>query len=818
MTASPDYSKPNALRNHHEVLRCYDILVRHHEEKLVKGLVVRMGSVDESIRLAALAILKHLLTTSFDRLEGRMPEVFSAVHAKLGEGSPKVQGMLAQVAALFGRKGYLQGKEGKDFVEFIVALCSSTAALRDADKEQQQQAQQHERLGETCGSILQLLARSVPSVEAILWPHLLDSLMQPNHRAATAPIVKSLNEIVLKRVEREGSPEAAKVEFSLLELATSPQAVLARLLTLAAVPHSAGSLGGCRGWHILAFLVNFAPNVSRHLSALWSQRIPLLQHYLDTHMSTAGASGGPASSAPAVLVASPWDQDQWEKWLLELLGDTLKEVGVDEWGSALAEAFKEQMALYSDEGESQEKGFLIRCVGVIMRVASSRNLVLAHLSLLEQVASSPAMVKRPAYSRACAEAFGLAAASHLDLVLGKLESLLRERFSKRGGSFFGLLRDSKAEEDQAQAQRFVLSCVGRAASLAPRATVAASADRFTLKFITPALKSANKGVKVSALEALASLASSLKFVGEEGPRTELAQHGDLVRESISCLKQVSWSLEEKRIVLSALLELVRCRPLLGQMDRCSLLRACFSAAFPAVAAENYTKEECYSVLAQRNGALRETVEKLQELVEELLRQDLQQSTLDEIFTLLEPWIKREQSFSREMAVSVLQGCLRSFVKGMSLGVGEPSDFSPGPYFIGGVVPCCFDETRQVQGRALDCLHTILRILAVYEGLGDGGQGEEECKRLAQLSVACLQQDSDASALSAPTVSSVVSTLLSKRVQTRHLLALLDALMESLTDLVTPSARGSSTVLSSIFQVGNNWSVTSFSCRLFHLLG
>ena len=61
-TNSADYSKPFAMKNHHEVLRCYDVLVRSHKEKLIAGLVVRMGSVDENIRLASLTIFKVKFT------------------------------------------------------------------------------------------------------------------------------------------------------------------------------------------------------------------------------------------------------------------------------------------------------------------------------------------------------------------------------------------------------------------------------------------------------------------------------------------------------------------------------------------------------------------------------------------------------------------------------------------------------------------------------------------------------------------------------------------------------------------------------------
>ena len=129
MTSNLDYSKPNAARNHHEVLRCYDVLVQHHADKLVKGLIVRMGSVEEQIRLAALTIFKHLVTSSFAHVEDRMPEIFQAVHGKLqadaATTTPRVQGLLAQLTALLGHKGFLQGREGRDFVDFVVQRCAS---------------------------------------------------------------------------------------------------------------------------------------------------------------------------------------------------------------------------------------------------------------------------------------------------------------------------------------------------------------------------------------------------------------------------------------------------------------------------------------------------------------------------------------------------------------------------------------------------------------------------------------------------------------------------------------------------------------------
>ena len=47
---------------------------------------------------------------------------------------------------------------------------------------------------------------------------------------------------------------------------------------------------------------------------------------------------------------------------------------------------------------------------------------------------------------------------------------------------------------------------------------------------------------------------------------------------------------------------------------------------------------------------------------ELLRQEMEQSTLDEIFTLLEPWLRRDCPAAREMSITILHSCLDTYLQ------------------------------------------------------------------------------------------------------------------------------------------------------------
>ncbi len=764
-----DYaSKPLSVKNHHEVLRCYDVLVQHHRDKLVSGLVIRLGSLDENIRLGALTVIKHIITTSFECVEKKMPEIFSAVHSKLNEQSAKVCKMLAQVTALLGRKGLLQGKEGSDFLKFIVRLCA-----RPEDADNGSIGENDSSLREMCCSILLLLAKSVPEMESVLWPHLVDYLLAPDFSLAVAPVVRALDEIATRKESEEIDTRVSFGEFAHAE---GPYAVFARLIVLAALPFP-----DSRGGYILSFLRRFAPSVNKHLSAVWGQRIPLLQHYLWTHVS---ASTG----------AKSWDQDQWEQWLLGLLDDTVKEISLEEWNSAMATSMQQQMDLYSDD-LAGEKSFLIRCLGVVIKNSGSRSLVLTHLTTIYQ----PAMQNFDKYAVAAADSFGSSAVTHLDVVIEKLETLLRLEFQKKSSTFFGLIKDSKVSEEQMTMRTVVLLCAGQAALHARGDQLAAKADDITSKFVAPALKCVDTKLKVSALRAMANVARAVHKADKE---VTLSHYSDLMHEAISCLTQDSWDLADKRVALDALVELVRCPPTVSQMMRCELLKACFTAAFPSLVMRYYSKDESYTTASTREAELKAAADALLLLVEELLRQDLQQSTLDEIFTLLESWLRRDYCLTREMAVRVLQRSLAVFYN--HIHSNRPlSCFSPGPYIVGSLVPRCFDDSRAVQAAALACMQSVLRLLAVFEGLSEESADEATRSLTALLILSPTHSEKDERPISSATVGRAVADVLHKRIQHTQLLPLLESLVDSVLDVIPRSARGASAVLATLVEKRGN---------------
>ena len=160
------------------------------------------------------------------------------------------------------------------------------------------------------------------------------------------------------------------------------------------------------------------------------------------------------------------------------------------------------------------------------------------------------------------------------------------------------------------------------------------------------------------------------------------------------------------------------------------MKACFTAVFPSLIRLQQTKPtlstfEDHSPLSSGQSTptgtrpssadhLKPILDKLLSLVQALLLQELRQSTLDEIFTLLEPYLKLPEVLSREMAITILHATLKAFNEKrfavefyQQEDQEEPNHFAPGPYIIGSLVPRCFDTSRHVQSNALTCLQLLV---------------------------------------------------------------------------------------------------------------
>ena len=141
-----------------------------------------------------------------------------------------------------------------------------------------------------------------------------------------------------------------------------------------------------------------------------------------------------------------------------------------------------------------------------------------------------------------------------------------------------------------------------------------------------------------------------------------------------------------------------------------------------------------------------------------------------VYFTIDSFMKLDQDLSRELSVNILHQALETYVAGVKLGVNSPSNFTPGPYMIGSVVPRCFDPSRRVRRAALDCLQELIRTLGLYEGL-TRETVDQSLLSLQSLNTNCNGEKAEASKLDLELLSQSVVTVLGERIQHQHVLSL-----------------------------------------------
>ncbi len=148
-----------------------------------------------------------------------------------------------------------------------------------------------------------------------------------------------------------------------------------------------------------------------------------------------------------------------EEWLMEL-------------GSALGSK-DTVVGRYSSYPE--EKGFLYKCLGVLMRKSVHKQFVQSHLDMMFSTVKHSNQVEREVRvyvgeggmvllrgcrtPQGCAIGAGFCAASHLDTVVGKLEQVTKEDMVRKSKGFFGFSKD-KSEADVERIKATIMLCYG----------------------------------------------------------------------------------------------------------------------------------------------------------------------------------------------------------------------------------------------------------------------------------------------------------------------------------------------------------------------
>ncbi|GCC19706.1 hypothetical protein chiPu_0021132 [Chiloscyllium punctatum] len=350
-----DYSNHTAVKNHNEALRCFTVLARAYTDRLIAFLLQRLEVHSERTRIGTLTVIKHLINSASPQLESKKAQILAGMKFTIQDSNNKVKWMVAQVISAMAHHDYLELDGGEAMVEFIIRQCAlpcepGTPKPRSYDPDEVTD----ESLRSMCDNILNLLTTTVKKMEDVLWPFLLEFIIPPQYLNALAPVCRSLAHLGMKKLQHNEGLQFTHQEPDLLK----PQLLLTRLLVVSAFPFR----GRGRGVPALRFLQVAAPLVHPQLGSL--------------------------------------PQRHWEDKLLLLLSRSLEAVapGDETWSSQLSEEMTKHLGNYGNR--PHEKGFLYKCVGVVLRQTGSHNVVRKQLvEILQSVRHTEPMERETVVSR-----------------------------------------------------------------------------------------------------------------------------------------------------------------------------------------------------------------------------------------------------------------------------------------------------------------------------------------------------------------------------------------------------------------------------------
>lgn len=499
-----------------------------------------------------------------------------------------------------------------------------------------------DNIGRESEDVLQTLAKT-KEYQELLWTYLIEFILENKNIEQHSALYHNLSNIAELKIKEND------ITFNFVDPKSfvNPYNLLARLIVVASSNESKE-----QSINVLKFLQHFSPNINRHLVDLWTARIPLLVHYLENNQEV--------------------DSVQWTNWLCVFTTDSINQIGMEEWSCQFVTALVDQLEF------QDHQSFTVQCCAHVMTVLSTRQVLEQLLDLFFSKCFEEAIEAKELLN-----VIQLASTKHFELVLKKLETLYVQSLAKKN-KFLKFIKEKLNDDRKHRETVLMFKCLGVAIKGAPLKELEFCADGISKKFLYQSLlimkETKDRGILDATLECIVILCDTVKVILQDNPDFKLSQKAELLQSAMTILQDdlMPCSLREKAI--STFSSLLMLPPNVGQLTRCSILRSSFTIVFQ-------TEHE-------------NTRQDFSNLLEELFRQDSHSSVVEEIFSMLETFIKTDSPF-KQQALQLLSECLCLFLRSSS----SEEQFSP--MMIGHILPHCFDDNSQKV--AIECFDSLLMI-------------------------------------------------------------------------------------------------------------
>jgi len=207
--ANGNFEDPNLMKNHNKTLRCFETLTVLRPEFPISFALQKLSVRSSVERLGSLTLLRHLVQHADKELHKHVHQLVAKVVSMMKEADLNLRKAVAQTMISMASMAYLDPASTASLLDFCVKYAATTDQQVDEFARSQRSLEEAELLGELrtmCERILDLISRSVPTMEEATWPFLLEILLKPDAAPASAVVCKSLVNIVHRRQQDQLDP------------------------------------------------------------------------------------------------------------------------------------------------------------------------------------------------------------------------------------------------------------------------------------------------------------------------------------------------------------------------------------------------------------------------------------------------------------------------------------------------------------------------------------------------------------------------------------------------------------------------------------
>lgn len=302
----------------------------------------------------------------------------------------------------------------------------------------------------------------------------------------------------------------------------------------------------------------------------------------------------------------------------------------------------------------------------------------------------------------CAKAVGTCARKHVLTVLEQLGTVRKELLLKRSTKFFHLpfVKEQKSEHDLENVRYVVICSYAEVCNEAPPELLVPIVEREILDFVVEQLKSCRSTmVRKACLRAIGCVAEAMQ-PDKNLLHIRMQNRDDILKIVMSQMQLHSGAeyIELFPVVLTVITSLLRLPLPLESSQKVELIKLVFDNVYNAAAIyyKINLEDDCvYNGDSNLVPYITASFSKLNQMIVQLLLQNACPSTLDEILTLLEPWLGKRRVEQRLPAIETLRVLLQAYLDNLRFAYDAPRSFASGN-LLARVVPRCTDPNKNIR--------------------------------------------------------------------------------------------------------------------------